>query len=163
MPIPKPTTLKYDFIKKSKAKPQPDGYILRSAYGTAIPISKSGYYQFKSSTNNAIEFRVSRLARDWPVFSLSVQLSAFANAFVTFSQLWLKSHGYGDVRIVFVDGYVPLGQSSAYDNQKELRQKIMSDFISLDNADKPMSEWKGIKPKPVDLASTIIRGSDSKG
>jgi hypothetical protein len=162
MPIPKPTTLKYDFIKKSKAKPQPDGYILRSAYGTAIPISKSGYYQFKSSTNNAIEFRVSRLARDWPVFSLSVQLSAFANAFATFSQMWLKSHGYSPT-IQYVDGYVPLGQLSAYDNQKELRQRIMSDFISPDNAGKPMSEWKGIKSDPVDFASTIIRGSDSKG
>jgi hypothetical protein len=146
MPIPKPTRLKYDFIKKSKAKQQPNenGYVIKGAYNQPIPVNKDGFYKFKSSANGAIDFRISRMAKDYPSFGLAQQLSAYVNGYVLFSRLWLTAHGYSPVNIVFCNGYTQPGQYDFNDNQAQLRQRIMADYLCPSNYGKPMHLWRGI-------------------
>jgi hypothetical protein len=136
-------TKKLNNLNLSKVQKQ-DEFIVRGAFNQAIPVDRRGYYKFRSSAAGSIDFRVSRMVKDYPSFALPQQLSAFARAYVEFSKLWLKAHEYGQVRIVYCDGYVQLGSFGWQDDQQELRQRIMGDFISPSNAGKPMSEWQGV-------------------
>jgi hypothetical protein len=147
MPIKKPTRL----LSKPTKAPQPDEYIIRGSYGETIPVDKNGYYKFKSSANGEISFRVSRMAKDYPSFGLDVQLSAYVNAYVAFSRLWLASHGYIP-KIVFCNGYTVPGAFDWQDNQAQLRQKITADFLAPSNYGKPMNQWRGVVQEKSEAA-----------
>jgi hypothetical protein len=135
-------TLKYDLVQK---KPQSDTIVFRSAFGTAIPVSKkTGFYQFKSSANGAICFEISDLISDYGSFTSRSQAITFANTFKQYAKLWLEKRGYSPVTFRVVSQW-----NTGYgynDPQLEIRTKIWQDFLDVRNFGRQLSDYEGIRP-----------------
>jgi hypothetical protein len=147
---PKPKERTIVMFDADKKQPQNDDpLVLRSAFGTPLPVSrKTGFYQFRTKPQHIV-LEISNNADDY--MSGSVDRSSvvqLAQTWCAYAKKYLELRGYSVSFKVVPKWTTRSNYGYDPDEQKSLREEIWSSFLDPRNFGRKLEDYEGLR-KPV--------------